>query len=404
MLTRKKKVIRVDNVSKSYAGKSISLFWNQIFNTKVKGSSVLTNITFNVKKGSCFGVLGMNGAGKSTLLQLLTGILTPTRGRIEIEGKATAILELGSGFVDHFTGEENIELYSHIMGFSSSELAEHINEIKAFAELGEYYKKPIKTYSSGMVARLAFSVRAFLNFDILIIDEVLAVGDSYFQRKCLRLLDKMKDQGKTIIFVSHNINQILEICDEAILLSEGELVYQGKPKECVFNYYNIINNKKIAKESNSEPKKKNSKSFGNGGAELLGCYVNKSEKKDKFFLQFGERIFMTFEILINDDLNDASFGIVIRSVSGIVITGKNESLGVLKKSSIIKVRVSLNCLMNPGNYFLSCGLKSLVKEDSIFQFRNLDFQELEVFDKNLENSTQPYNGMVALINEIQVQI
>lgn len=402
MLASKSTVISVENVSKSYAGKSISLFWNQIFNTKVKGSTILTNITFNVKKGSCFGVLGMNGAGKSTLLQLLTGILTPTSGRIKIEGRVTAILELGSGFVDHFTGEENIELYSHIMGFSSSELAEHIDEIKDFAELGEYYKKPIKTYSSGMVARLAFSVRAFLNFDILIIDEVLAVGDSYFQRKCLRLLDVMKDQGKTIIFVSHNINQILEICDEAILLSEGELVFQGKPKECVFEYYNIINNKKIAKESNSEPQKKSSNSFGKGGAELGDCYINKGENKDKFFLQFREMIFITFEILIKDDLNDASFGIVIRSVSGIVITGKNKSLGILKKGSMIKLRVSLNCLMNPGNYFLSCGLKSLVKEVPVFQFRKLDFQELEVFDKNLENSTQPYNGMAALINKIQV--
>ena len=113
-------------------------------------------------------------------------------------------------------------------------------------------------------------------------------------------------------------------------------------------------------------------------------------------------IFITFEILIKDDLNDASFGIVIRSVSGIVITGKNKSLGILKKGSMIKLRVSLNCLMNPGNYFLSCGLKSLVKEVPVFQFRKLDFQELEVFDKNLENSTQPYNGMAALINKIQV--
>lgn len=403
MLAPKSTVIRVENVSKSYAGKSISLFWNQIFKTKVKGSIVLNNITFNVKKGSCFGVLGMNGAGKSTLLQLLTGILTPTSGRIEIEGRVTAILELGSGFVDHFTGEENIELYSHIMGFSSSELAEHIDEIKDFAELGEYYKKPIKTYSSGMVARLAFSVRAFLNFDILIIDEVLAVGDSYFQRKCLRLLDVMKDQGKTIIFVSHNINQILEICDEAILLSEGQLVFQGKPKECVFEYYNIINQKKLGDDSNVEFKKRNINSFGKGGAELLGCYINKDGKKDKFILQFKELVLITFEILVNDELSGANFGIVIRSVSGIVITGKNQNLGILTKGSIIKVRLSLTCLMNPSNYFLSCGLKSFVRKDHVFQFRKLDFQELEVIDKNLESSTQPYNGMVALISEMQVE-
>lgn len=403
-MVRSQEVITVTNVSKSYANQSISLFWNRIFNTKVESSSVLNNITFNVKKGSCLGVLGMNGAGKSTLLQLLTGILTPTSGTIDIIGKVTAILELGSGFVDHFTGEENVELYSHVMGFSSSELENNINEIKNFAELGEYYKKPIKTYSSGMIARLAFSVRAFLNFDILIIDEVLAVGDSYFQRKCLRLLDEMKDQGKTIIFVSHNINQILEICDEAILLSEGQLVLQGNPKECVFEYYNIINQKKIGLESKSELKKKNSNCFGKGGAELLGCYINKDEKKDKFILKFRELVFITFEILIHDDLNDAIFGFTLRSVSGIVITGKNESLGFLKKESIIKLRVSLNCLINPANYFLSCGLKSLVEESPVFQFRNFDFKELEVIDKNLEIRALQYNGMVDLISEIKLQL
>ena len=401
-MARSTKVIRVTNLTKSYANKSISLFWNRIFNTDVEVSSVLNNVTFNVNKGSSLGILGMNGAGKSTLLQLLTGILSPTSGTIDIVGKVTAILELGSGFVDHFTGEENVELYSHVMGFSSLELAEHIEEIKNFAELGEYYYKPIKTYSSGMIARLAFSVRAFLNFDILIIDEVLAVGDSYFQRKCLRLLDELKDQGKTIIFVSHNINQILEICDEAILLNEGQLVLQGKPKECVFKYYNLVNKKKLGDEFKSLPEIRDNNCFGKGGAELLGCYINKEEKRDKFILQFRDVLFMTFEIFIHDELNDANFGFTLRNVGGIVITGKSENLGLLKKGSTIKVRVSLNCIMNPANYFLSCGLKSVVKETPVFQFRKLDFKELEVIDKNLQSGTLQYNGMVDLVLKMEV--
>ena len=155
------KAIKVTNLSKRYPNNCISLFWNRVFNSKVEGSLILNNLTFDISKGTCLGVLGTNGAGKSTLLQLLTGILTPTMGKVEINGKVAAILELGSGFVDYFTGEENVELYSHVMGYSSSELDDCIHKIKDFAELGEYYYKPIKTYSSGMIARLAFSVRVF---------------------------------------------------------------------------------------------------------------------------------------------------------------------------------------------------------------------------------------------------
>ena len=191
--------------------------------------------------------------GKSTFLQLIAGIVESSGGEVKVNGRIAAIFELGSGFNLDFTGRENIALYASIAGAQNNLTAEIESEILNFADIGDFIDKPLSTYSTGMIARLGFSVRAFLDFDILVLDEVLAVGDMYFQRKCIRLLEKFKAQGKTIIFVSHNINQVLELCDEAMVLHNGKLSIIGDPKECAYHYYEIVNKMRIQhKEKTNE--------------------------------------------------------------------------------------------------------------------------------------------------------
>ncbi|MDC0157407.1 ABC transporter ATP-binding protein [Verrucomicrobia bacterium] len=396
----KEKAISVANLSKSYPPKIISLLWNALSGSKTNGEFVLKDISFDVRKGSCMGIVGLNGAGKSTLLQLLAGILTPTHGKVSVNGRLSAILELGSGFEDRFTGRENVELYSRVMGFSSAELSRNESNIKDFAELDDYYDRPLRTYSSGMVARLAFAVRAFLDFDVLLLDEVLAVGDAHFQRKCLRLIDDLREKGKTILFVSHNINQVLETCDDAALLNDGQLVFRGSPKECVFRYYQILNEKKLSSAKLAVGRKGLSGEYGLGCAELLECVSAQSEGQGKFVFQFGGMVEITFKILVKSELKKASFGLSVRNIGGVIVTGKNQNLGDKNEGEVISIEVTMDCQLNPGSYFLSCGLKS---DDGgeVFQFRKLDFREIQIIDKNIENRALPYNGLVSLIKEVK---
>ncbi|MBU3585181.1 ABC transporter ATP-binding protein [Polynucleobacter sp. AM-26B4] len=196
----------------------------------------LKDVSFEVKKGETIGIIGRNGSGKSTLLQMICGTLNPTGGSIQIQGRIAALLELGSGFNPEFTGRENIYLNASILGLSADELADSLNLIIEFADIGDFLDQPIKTYSSGMVIRLAFSVAIYSNPNIFIIDEALAVGDFIFQQKCYKKLKEMQDQGVTIILVSHDFSSIVQFCKSTYVVKDGELVFGGTSKDAV-NFY-----------------------------------------------------------------------------------------------------------------------------------------------------------------------
>lgn len=200
----------------------------------------LRDISFEVKKGETIGIIGRNGSGKSTLLQLICGTLTPTSGTVQTAGRIAALLELGSGFNPEFTGRENVYLNGALLGLSQEEIDGCFTDIAAFADIGEFIEQPVKTYSSGMVVRLAFSVQAAINPDILIVDEALAVGDEKFQRKCFARLDELKSKGTAILFVSHSGSQIVELCDGALLLEQGMRMMYGKPAGVVHAYHKLI--------------------------------------------------------------------------------------------------------------------------------------------------------------------
>ena len=200
----------------------------------------VSGLSFEVKRGETVGIIGRNGSGKSTLLQLVAGTLTPTTGTVTARGRVAALLELGSGFNPEFTGRENVYLNGAILGFARETMARRYGEIVAFADIGEFIDQPVKTYSSGMLARLAFAVAIHSEPESLIVDETLSVGDEAFQRKCFARIHDLRQRGTSILFVSHAAAAIVELCDRALLLDQGELILTGRPKEVVALYQKLI--------------------------------------------------------------------------------------------------------------------------------------------------------------------
>ncbi|WP_286925029.1 MULTISPECIES: ABC transporter ATP-binding protein [Lysinibacillus] len=238
-------VIKVNNLSKTYKiyDKPIDRLKESISPIKKKYHKefrALDNISLEVNKGEIIGILGKNGSGKSTLLKIITGVLNPTEGHVEISGKISALLELGAGFNQELTGIENIYLNGMIMGFSKKEIEEKLDEIIEFAEIGDFVYQPVKTYSSGMFARLAFAVAINVDPDILIIDEALSVGDMYFQEKSFTKMKSFRDKGKTIFFVSHSVPSVRNFCNRAIWIHEGVLRMNGSAEVVCSEYVDWV--------------------------------------------------------------------------------------------------------------------------------------------------------------------
>jgi ABC-type polysaccharide/polyol phosphate transport system ATPase subunit len=199
----------------------------------------LRDLSFTIRRGEATGIIGRNGSGKSTLLQLIAGTLTPTTGSIEVNGRVSALLELGSGFNPDFSGRENVFLNGAIYGLTHAEVAAKLEEIVAFADIGDFLDQPVKTYSSGMMMRLAFAVAVNVQPDVLIIDEALSVGDVFFSQKCFQRIREIVHRGATLIFVSHDTAAVQSLCDRALLLNQGRLIYDGAPEDCVSRYFNL---------------------------------------------------------------------------------------------------------------------------------------------------------------------
>ena len=239
--------IKVSHVSKDfklYYDKANTLKEKLLFFSKKNRDKndihhVLKNISLDIEKGESVALIGTNGSGKSTLLKLMTRIIYPTKGKITTNGKLTSLLELGAGFHDDFTGRENIYFNASIFGLTRKEINEKIDEIIEFSELGEFIDNPVRTYSSGMYMRLAFSVAINVQAEILLIDEILAVGDQHFQEKCFNKLRELKKSGKTIVIVTHNMEQVEQFCDRAVWLYEGEIRMDGKVKDVLKEYLKI---------------------------------------------------------------------------------------------------------------------------------------------------------------------
>jgi len=323
--------------------------------------SALKNVSFEVQEGESLGIIGQNGAGKSTLLKILTGVLFADSGGIHVDGRITGLLELGTGFNSEFTGIQNIYLNGTLLGMSREEINARLDTIVGFSELGDFIQEPIKTYSSGMVMRLAFSTAIHAAPKAFVVDEALSVGDAYFQQKCIRKIREFKAQGGAIIFVSHDMNAVKILCDRALLLDHGSTVEEGEPDK-VINTYNFLMAKKgkgeeIQLQDVSGPQK----SYGNLKVEIIDAkMLNAHGEESKVFVS-GQKCTVEISFKANKDVNDITLGILIRDRFGQDIFGTN--------TYHMKVPISLkageHCLakyvmdefnLGPGRYTLSPSL------------------------------------------------
>jgi len=258
---------------------------------------VLNDITFHVMPGEAVGIIGINGAGKSTLLKMITGTTQPTTGSVEITGHVAALLELGMGFHPDFTGRQNVFMAGQLLGLKVDEIEEKIPEIVAFAEIGDYLDQPVRVYSSGMQMRLAFSIATARRPEVLIVDEALSVGDAYFQHKSFERIREFRQQGTTLLIVSHDKQAIQSICDRAILLNDGKLALEGAP-EAVMDYYNAM----LADNQNQQVKQeqledgRTQTSSGTGEATITSISLNDENGKPLEVVDVGQSVNLRIEV------------------------------------------------------------------------------------------------------------
>ncbi|MCD6046818.1 MAG: transporter ATP-binding protein [Gammaproteobacteria bacterium] len=386
----------------------------------------LKDVSFNIKRGEVVGILGQNGAGKSTLLQLICGILTPTSGSISKSGRIAALLELGTGFNPEFTGEENVFLYASILGLSQKEIQSKYQTIIDFADIGDFIKQPVKTYSSGMYVRLAFSVAVHIDPEILIVDEALAVGDMFFQAKCMEKMKSLRGKA-SILFVSHSLASIKQFCQRAILLEHGKVVMDGDVKSVTeyyetkahqqFSHAAIISDEIIAERVKAQRVKhevikenaafqKQAALFRSGTGEArfinLELYGNGELKNS---IKLGEKIKLVLTAAFYHDIPEGGLiGYNIRNKHGVDIIGcnifnKGQTLPAMKAGEVLEFEFNFLNILAPGEYTISIGLKPAAHQPLFFDVVKI----ARVFSvPDLINNYVP--GVVSVENEITYKV
>jgi len=321
-------LLKVENLGKAFRSyRSEWLRFARWFGLPAKPSEehwVLRHINFSIEPGEAIGIIGQNGAGKSTLLKMITGTLQPTEGQVHINGRIAAILELGMGFNPELTGRQNVFHSAGLMGFNPQQIQDAMTDIEAFAEIGDYFDQPVRAYSSGMQMRVAFAVATAYRPEILIVDEALSVGDTYFQHKSFSRIREFQEQGTTLLIVSHDRTAIQSLCNRAILLENGAVIKDGSPEE-VFDFYNAI----IAEKENStvEVKKlengkvQTSSGTGEAKVEEIILYNSKGEVAD--FIAVGEQIELHITVKIHQNIETLVLGYGIKDRLGQVMYGTN---------------------------------------------------------------------------------
>ena len=311
-------MIQIDNLNKTfklYKKPSDRLKEGLFGGVRHTEHHALKNLSFRVEQGETLGILGRNGAGKSTLLKILNGVLKEDSGVFAINGKITGLLELGTGFDYDLTGLANITSNGLLIGMSRAEIASQLDAIIEFSELGEYINEPVRTYSSGMVMRLAFSIAIHANPSCFLVDEALSVGDGHFQQKCIRRIKEFRDSGGSIIFVSHDMNAVKVLCDRVIVLDQGRIGFEGDPEDGV-NFYNQI----MAKLD--EPSKAAVGGYGNRALEIKSAVIQGDQSKAKM-LQTGEKAVINVEVTASQSIDDFSIGVLFRDRFGQDLFGTN---------------------------------------------------------------------------------
>ena len=372
--------IRVEHLSKMYKlynRPSDRLREALGMRVKVQEHYALNDVNFEVRRGETVGIIGTNGSGKSTVLKIITGVVSPTKGQVTVDGRISALLELGAGFNMEYSGLENVYLNGTMIGFTKEEIDSKLEDILTFADIGDFIYQPVKSYSSGMFVRLAFAVAINIDPDILIVDEALSVGDVFFQAKCYRKFEDFKRQGKTIVFVSHDLNSISRYCDRVILLNKGNILDEGEPKKIVDLYKQILVQREDAtEEAEPEVEKENSGAgtkfnrpfpknpevleYGDKEAEIIDFTMEDARGVPTNTIQKFERFTIKMKVHFNEDIDEVIYAFTIKDMRGTEITGTNTMFEKIpvepqKKGNtqVITFRQRMN--LQGGEYLLSLG-------------------------------------------------
>ncbi|GFE71334.1 ABC transporter ATP-binding protein [Chroococcus sp. FPU101] len=418
--------------------------------SRAKEFWALKNIDLSITQGETLGIVGRNGSGKSTLLQIIVGTLTPTSGQVKVNGRISALLELGSGFNLEFTGRQNVFFNGRLLGLEQEEIEKRFDEIVAFADIGHFIDQPVKTYSSGMFIRLAFAVAINVNPDILIVDEALAVGDEAFQRKCFSRIRAFRDQGKTILFVSHTASSVIELCNRSILIDHGEIILSGSPKLIISKYHKLLycpNDqveayRKEIKELNRQNNHNNSQTnlvlgddsdspslqllnhhknntlvkklqpfydpylkpestvtYISRGAEIRDPYLTTLEGEKVNNLVRGEEYIYHYTVDFSEDAYQVRFGMLIKTVSGFFLGGAashpiNKMIEFISANTTAKIEFKFSCLLLPGVYFLNNGVLGQIDSEECYLHRCVDILMFRVQPEEELTATQTVDFLI----------
>ena len=370
---------------------------------KHKDFTAMNHLDLTIKKGEVLGILGKNGAGKSTLLKMITGVVVPTSGTLKVNGKVSSLLELGAAFNMDLTGEENIYQHGEVMGLTHEEIEATKQDVIDFADIGDHLYQPVKTYSSGMFARLAFACAINVDPDILIVDEVLSVGDMAFQLKCFKKFEEFKAKGKTILFVTHNVGDVLDNCNRVIILNSGEKIFDGETKEGVETYKKLItgmldSNTIINKNENTVKEKNlwknhfhinpNMITYGNGEAEIYDFGIFNSKEEFETMIDNNYEVSIRLKVRFYKDVECPTFSMTIKDFIGKEICGTNTNIqkiytGKCEKGQEYICEFKQKMKLSPGKYTLSLSCSKYNADGNLIPInRNYDALIFEVMSKN----------------------
>ena len=405
--------IRVQNLTKMYKlyDKNLDRLKDSLGLTKkkcYKEHYALNDISFEIKRGETVGIIGTNGSGKSTILKIITGVLNQTDGNVEINGRISALLELGAGFNMEYTGIENVYLNGTMIGFTREEIDAKLDAILEFADIGDFVYQPVKTYSSGMFVRLAFAVAINIEPEILIVDEALSVGDVFFQAKCYRKFEEFKKMGKTILFVSHDLVSINTYCDRAILLNKGVKVKEGEPKEIIDIYKKILVNQydEVPKDEETETdvvkteenvaekedviykegmqQNPNVIDYGDGSVEIIDFAVLDEHNQVTNTIESGTDLTVLMKVRFNRTIQEPIFAYTLKDIMGVELVGTNSmyeklDTGCVKVGEVREIRFKQKWCLQNGDFLLSLGCTGYENGEFVVYSRLYDVCSITMF-------------------------
>ena len=377
--------ISVRNLTKTYRlfghpGDRIKQFFSLGLKQYHRDFTALEDVSFDIKRGETVGIIGRNGSGKSTLLQLICGILKPTAGSVQVNGRVAALLELGAGFNPEFTGRENVYFQGALTGFDKAQMDARFEAIAAFADIGEFIDQPVRTYSSGMFVRLAFAVAVHVDPEILVIDEALAVGDREFQIKCLEKIDSIAQRGSTVIIVSHALEQVAHHCNNVAFLEKGKLICSGDTASVLSTYLKSMSKPAVPEASTAAGQDTASTSsdgsqtkhrwhsgsetrWGDGKAAIQNIRVLQEGEEPEHHIKLARPVVIEFDVLFLEAVTQPVFGLTIKSMDGGILYSTNSrQLGNQTDSfgagTQVRASFGLTPCLDSGSYLLSLGVAS----------------------------------------------